>query len=113
MRDDYDPVQTVAVNLTRLMEHERDRKRTYWTAEAVGKKAEIGHGTVDRVAKGQTRVNIANLQAIAAVFGLRAWQLLVPDMEPDNPPVLKMPSEAERQWYSQLQELISKRPPDA
>ncbi|MFM2193998.1 MAG: hypothetical protein RLZZ460_668, partial [Chloroflexota bacterium] len=31
MKDKYDPVATVAANLTTLMQHERDMKRSLWT----------------------------------------------------------------------------------
>lgn len=110
MKDLYDPVGTVARNLTALMAHEKDRKRSLWTAQAVAAKAEIGHGTVDRVAKGQTNVNIANLHAIAKVFGLRAWQLLVPDLQPDNPPVLRTVSPDEADLYNRLRELAKQIP---
>ena len=110
MKDPYDPVAVVADNLSRLMKHEKDRKRPLWTAEAVAAKAGIGHGTVDRVAKGQTNVNIANLQAIAKAFGLRAWQLLAPDWAPDNPPVLRNMSPDEIELYNKLRELAKQIP---
>lgn len=112
MKDNYDPVAVLADNLSRLMQHEKDKGRALWTAEAVGKKAEIGHGTVDRAQKGQTNLNIANLQAIARAFGLRAWQLLVPDLEPDNPPILRSRTAAEEALYRQLRDLAKQLPTD-
>lgn len=112
MKDTYNPVAVIADNLSRLMKHEKEKGRSLWTAEAVAKKAEVGHGTVDRAQKGQTNINVANLQAIAKAFGLRAWQLMVPDLEPDNPPVLQSRSAAEDALYKQLRDLAKQLPND-
>jgi len=87
------------------MEHEKDMGRVYWTDKAVGKKAELGHGTVYRTRKGTHAIKIDNLQAIAKVFGLAGWQLLVPGLDPGNPPMLKTIGPAEAKLYENLHEL--------
>lgn len=57
--------------------------------------------------KGTHALKIDNLQAIAKVFGLKAWQLLIPDLEPGNPPMLKQVSETEAKLYEDLQKLAA------
>lgn len=40
--------------------------------------------------KGNTSARIDAVAQVARVFGLQAWQLLVPNLDPDHPPVLEM-----------------------
>ena len=108
MKEPYDPVAVVAANLQRLMDHEKDRKRSLWTDKAVGKASSLGHGTVYRTRKGSHAIKIDNLQAIADAFGLKAWQLLIPGLEPDNPPMIKSISPTEAKLYEDLQKLAAK-----
>lgn len=107
MKQPYDPVAVVAANLQRLMDNEKDRKRDLWTDKAVGKAATLGHGTVHRTRKGTHAIKIDNLQAIAKVFGLKAWQMLIPNIEPGNPPMLKALSPTEAKLYEDLQKLAA------
>jgi len=44
------------------------------------------------------------IAAIAARFDLMAWQLLVPGLDPGNPPVMRL-SDAERRLYDEFQRL--------
>jgi hypothetical protein len=50
------------------------------------------NGTIGRMLQGQTACRIDALQQAARVFGLEAWQLLVPGFDPQHPPTLEMDS---------------------
>lgn len=74
-------VKILAENLNRLCVGQM-------TITEVGKRAQIGKSTIDRVRKAETAMRIDNLEDLARVFGLQAWQLLVPNVDPQTPPVL-------------------------
>lgn len=70
---------------------------------ALGKKAGVGQATVERILSDEgVNARIETIEKIASVYGLEAWQLLVPGMNPGNPPVLVPISKAERALYESL-----------
>ncbi len=70
---------------------------------ALGKKAGVGQSAIVRILSPEgVDARIETVEAIAKVYGLEAWQLLVAGMTPDNPPVLVPISKAERQLYDSL-----------
>lgn len=107
------PAKTaIADNLTRLIELQKARggplssfSKIEEATEAVGHK--VGRSTVQRIAKGETPAELDNLEAIARAFDLEPWQLLVPGMDPSNPPVLQTPSHMERNLYARLKQLVA------
>lgn len=74
-------IKILAKNLSRLCD-----KPQGMSIVEVGRRAQIGKSTIDRVKKGETAVRIDNLEDIARVFGLEAWQLLYPDLDAKRPP---------------------------
>lgn len=74
-----------AINITRL-----------------ARECKIGPATVDRIKKQQTSVGLEPLEKIAEHFNLAVWQLLVPGLDPENPPALQPVSPAERKLYEQF-----------
>jgi len=62
----------------------------------------VGVGTIQRIEAQQTSVGIAILDKIAHKFDLAPWQLLVPGLDPDNPPALQPVSQKERALYDKL-----------
>lgn len=80
------PRMTLAANLRRLMDH-HDRLTTIEKIVSAGGGS---NGTVGRMLKGNTSARIDAVAQVARVFGLQAWQLLVPNLDPDHPPVLEM-----------------------
>jgi transcriptional regulator with XRE-family HTH domain len=46
------------------------------------------NGTLDRIRRMESGASIDQLDNLAKVFGLEPWQLLVPDLDPTNPPML-------------------------
>ena len=50
--------------------------------------AKIGPGTASRIKAHETSVGLDVVEAIARIFRLEPWQLLVPGMDAASPPVL-------------------------
>lgn len=85
----------LAANIKALRAHNPDLKGQ----RALAKKASIGEGSVWRATKGEVGVTLDTLEALAAVFGLAPWQLLVPHLDPNNPPVVQALSPEEKRIY--------------
>lgn len=47
----------------------------------------ISLGSLQRIKKGDTATGTDILDKISGFFGLQTWQLLVPELDPTNPPV--------------------------
>ena len=62
----------------------------------------VGIATVQRIQAQKTSVGLAILDKIADRHGLSAWQLLVPGLDPDNPPTLQPVSQKERELYEKI-----------
>jgi hypothetical protein len=76
----------------------------HWGAENLGRlatSAGIGPATCTRLKKQETSVGVEIVDRIAEVFGLDTWQLLVPNLDPKNPPLLVLTA-AERSFYRQV-----------
>lgn len=54
--------------------------------EDIAHRAGIGKGTVGRVLRKETCPAVDTLEALASVFGLRGWQLLIEGFRADEPP---------------------------
>ncbi len=48
----------------------------------------VGRGTVQRIREGETSVGVDSLHALAGVFGMQVWQLLVPGVQANQPPTI-------------------------
>ena len=83
--------ETLKTNVNRL----RDRFPALKPLQKLADKAGVGKGTVERMTK-DGNCELRSLEGVAKAFGLSPWQLLVPDFNPDDPPVLgKMTPELE------------------
>ena len=90
--------QVLWTNVSALMRH-------HWSVEnlnRLAREANIGPATAQRIKQQQTAVGIDVLQRVAACFGIEAWQLLVPGMDPTSPPTLLPMTAAERGLYERL-----------
>lgn len=55
----------------------------------------LGRGTIQRAlgrSKDLTAVGIDTLEALARAYGLQAWELLLPGLDPRNPPIVITPA---------------------
>lgn len=98
--------RTVAENIAVLQQYARDHKGTYVDDASIATKAKLTPSTVGRVRKGQIATAIDTLDAIAKVYGLRAWQLLIPGLDPSNPPVVPY-TDAERALYWRIKSVAA------
>lgn len=89
-------VQIAADNLARLM-HARQE---LGTLEKLEPKAGVGKSTIGRLKNGDVSVGVATLEGVARAFKLEPWQMLVENLDPLAPPILRTSeialSEAER-----------------
>lgn len=67
------------------------------------KKSMVAQATVGRVLSDLgENTRIETVAKLAKAYGLEAWQLLVPGMDPSNPPVLRSASKTEQEMYDRL-----------
>lgn len=67
----------------------------------VAKKAGVDQKTVWRMVNEANSASIKSVSRVAGAFGLSAWQILVPGLDPNNLPVVTM-TEGERAFYARL-----------
>jgi len=92
---------TLAKNLRAAMDAHPDLD----TVEKLVKRGAGSNGTIGRMLVGNTACRIDALQQVARVFGLEAWQLLVPGFDPDHPPTLEMDSRRASLLASELDDI--------
>lgn len=89
----------LADNVARMIERSKSSVRAW----AMGNGLDVRK--IDRLTKKEYSTTLDTLDEIAAAIGVQPWQLLVPNMDLNNPPLLVM-SEAERQIYERIRSLV-------
>lgn len=102
--------KTVAENLQRLMdEHVELRSQS-----ALARRSKVPQRTIGRIVNQEVTASLDVLEALSKPFDLQPWQLLVPSIDPKNPPVLRFASAAEEALYKRIvaaaTELARKQP---
>ncbi len=98
-RSHFMPRDVLAQNLRSLMASHADLA----SQSALHKKSRVAQATIGRILRdGGENARIETVEKLARAFGLEGWQMLVPGMEPTNPPVLQPVTRAERQLYEKL-----------
>lgn len=64
----------------------------------------IDQGTISRIERGSIVASVEVIEALAAGLDVELWQLLVPGADPQNPPILREASQAERDLWKKLQQ---------
>jgi len=72
----------------------------------LAKRAKLGVGTIARVRNSDAAVNLDTLDKLAGCFDLHPWQMLVPNLDPKSPPVLRSMSPAESELFERLRSVI-------
>jgi transcriptional regulator with XRE-family HTH domain len=93
--------QVLASNLAKLMEYYGH------TQEQTAKLAKVDQSVISRILKGEHHPRVDTVEAIALGYDLQAWTLLLPGLDPRNPPVIAM-TESERDLYWRLQHDLRK-----
>ena len=68
----------------------------------LARSCKIGAGTAARIKEQKTSVGLETLEKIADHFHLAPWQLLVPGLDPENPPVIHQSTGLERKLYDRI-----------
>jgi transcriptional regulator with XRE-family HTH domain len=89
---------TLAKNLKALMDHLEIKQ------SALGKRAGIAQSTVGRILQEKHAPDIDTIEALGRALGVSLWQLLVPGLDPANPPLLQNASPEERELYERLKQ---------
>lgn len=93
----YDAASVLADNLAALMGAHEDLS----TQGAVGKRSGMDQRTVGRIKNREHSPTLRQIDGLAAAFGLLPWQLLVPGLDPLNPPAVTLTTH-ERDLYQRL-----------
>ena len=105
------PTEIVSANLRALMiDSGMAKKDGEPNQSTLAKVSGADQRTIGRVLAQELSPTVEMLEKLARAFGLHAWQMLIPDLDPRNPPAVVM-SEAERQFYRRLEELRTTEPP--
>ena len=88
----------LAANLIRLME----QHATLTSQAKVGARAKVNQKTIGRILHKTNEPTLEAVSAIAKAFGLECWQLLTPDLQPNNPPMLASQDKALKALYANL-----------
>ena len=93
------PARTVlAKNLKALMAHHETNQT------GLGKRSGLAQSTVGRILKEAHAADVDTLEAVGKALGVTPWQLMVPGLDPANPPVLQNASPEEREFYERLKQ---------
>lgn len=86
-----------AENIRTLMDYYRERDDARGTYEGLALKSSVGKSTIwDILADPERSTTVAKLHGLAVAFGLEAWQLLVPNLNPAQPPSLLTPQQIDK-----------------
>ena len=73
-------------------------------------KSALGTGSISRIRNADGAVNLDTLDKLAKCFELQAWQLLVPEMDPTSPRVLRCMSDTEYELWQRMRSMIKQLP---
>lgn len=96
------PRDILADNLRRL----RDARPHLDTLPKIAAAGGPSNGTLDRIQRRAAGASIDTLERLAAVFELEPWQLLIDGLEPNNPPLVRGTSAAERKVWHRIHSLV-------
>lgn len=68
--------------------------------KSLAEEAKVSLSTVQRIIAAEVGASLDNIEAIAGAFGLSAYQLLIPNLNIDNPQVIKGATKGEERLYN-------------
>ena len=90
----------LADNIGRMIEKSRGSVRGWALSNKLDPRQ------IDRLTKREFATTVDTLDEIAEAIGVQPWQLLVPNMNPDSPPLLVM-SKTERELFQRIQSIVN------
>lgn len=94
----FDPKLILAKNVAALMRHHYGRENK----SRLATDANTAIGNIQRIMDTNTSVGVDLVALVAKAFDLQVWQLMFPDLDPRNPPVLCITA-SEKNLYSRFQ----------
>lgn len=79
---------------------------TQTTQNRLARLSGVGQRSIGRILKGEQIPSLDICDQIAHAFGLRAWQMLLPNINPQDPPQLERASAAERRLFDNWREVM-------
>lgn len=99
---DMDTVTVFSANLTVLLAYYmRIGDRTHGTMLGISRVTGLSRTSILRAVRKDGACGIDVAQSIARAYGLDAWQMLIPDLDPSNPPIVSV-TPAERQLWERI-----------
>lgn len=92
--------EVVAANLKALM------LKNGHSEGALHRKTGLSQSTIGRTLKGESAPNVDTIDALAKAYGLLPWQMMIPDMDVSNPPVLRALSAKEQAFYEKMKDVM-------
>ena len=84
------------------MDYARDTGRPELASvKGLAKASTVSRPTIDEMLSGGRSVGVDKLEAVAHAYDIQAWTLLIPHLDPANPPI-KLISKTEQQLYKRL-----------
>jgi hypothetical protein len=100
-----DTKQILWVNVQALMTLKFGEVNLYKTtteSAKQGKDKAISLGSLQRIKACETAIGIDVVDKIASFFEIEAWQLLVPNLDPSNLPLIKQATQKELEFYERI-----------
>lgn len=88
--------------LMKLKYGEENLYKTHIDSSKLGKDLAISLGSLQRIKACETAIGLDVVDKIANFFEIEAWQLLVPDLQPDNLPIIKQATQKELEFYERI-----------
>jgi transcriptional regulator with XRE-family HTH domain len=92
--------EIIAANLRKLMDKNKHSEGD------LHRKTGLSQSTIGRTLKGETATTVDTLDALAKVYGLLAWQMIIENLDITNPPTLKVLSVKEQQFYEKMKDAM-------
>lgn len=93
----------LAANLRKLINHRGI------SASAVAGNSDAMKKQIQRALKASHSPTLDTVAALAAEFGLQPWQILIPNLDPSNPPVFTM-TRTEMDTYAKVKRYLESLP---
>ena len=94
--------QTVSNNIRKIVEVFHEGNQT-----EAAKHCRMHQRTLGRALNGEQAASLDTLEAVAKGYSLQPWHLLIPNLDPKNPPTSYVISEHESNLYERLRSAAS------
>jgi hypothetical protein len=93
--------EIVAENVARLIEHDKKTGKSKIPQSFLAQKG-VSQATIGRVLKAEVATRVETVAVIARHFDLQPWQLLVEGFNPKEPPLLRVATGNEAEFYRRV-----------